>query len=287
MIRSMTGFARVEEEGPLGQVVIELRSVNHRYLETNLRVPDELRGFEMQLREVIQRHMARGKVDCAVRFRAPTSNQPLQLDEGRLHALLATVDHVEAAMKNPARFTALDIMRWPGVLLEEKADQEALGGLLLRLMAKALAALVEMRTQEGRRLADFISARLDQVDEIVKRVRQRRPEVLGAIREKMSARLKNLEFETDPHRLEQELALIAQRLDVEEELDRLQSHIEAVRDNLAHHEPVGRRLDFLMQEMNREANTLGSKSADTQTTQASVELKVLIEQVREQVQNVE
>ncbi|MGF1545879.1 MAG: YicC/YloC family endoribonuclease [Thiotrichales bacterium] len=287
MIRSMTGFARVEDEEAQGQLVIELRAVNHRYLEANLRVPDELRSFEMLLRETLHKHLNRGKIDCAVRFKPTSSNEPLRLDETRLHALIATVEHVEAAMKNPARFTALDLIRWPGVLLEEKPDQEVLGAWLTTLTERAIQQLIAMRAQEGQRLAELIATRLTQVENVVDQVRRRLPEVLLAVREKMSARLKNLELETDTHRLEQEVALIAQRLDVEEELDRLGSHTAAVRESLARKEPVGRRLDFLMQEMNREANTLGSKSADTQTTQAAVELKVVIEQMREQVQNIE
>ncbi|MGF1642520.1 MAG: YicC/YloC family endoribonuclease [Thiotrichales bacterium] len=283
----MTGFARVEDERPQGQLAIELRAVNHRYLEANLRVPDELRGFEMSLREAIHKHLSRGKIDCAIRFKPTASNEPLRLDESRLHALIATVEHVEAALKNPARFTALDLIRWPGVLLEDKPDQEALGEFLNELTLRAIKQLIAMRAQEGQRLVEMIESRLVQVANVVEQVRRRLPEVLHAVREKMTARLNNLELESDSNRLEQEIAIIAQRLDVEEELDRLSSHIAAVREAIGRDEPVGRRLDFLMQEMNREANTLGSKSADTQTTQAAVELKVVIEQMREQVQNIE
>jgi uncharacterized protein (TIGR00255 family) len=287
MTKSMTGFARVENESEVGHLAIELRAVNHRYLEISPRMPEELRSFEGQLRSAIQKQLARGKIDCNIRFKTARSEAGLSLDEDLIQALLKTIDSVEHKMSNPARNTALDFMGWPGVIKEDKPDQEATGKMLLTQLQSALNELIEMRKAEGQRLEALILDRLDQVADIVKKVQARLPIVLDAVREKLLGRFKSLEIEADSGRLEQELAIIAQKLDVAEELDRLLSHIEATRETLATDKPIGRKLDFLMQEFNREANTLSSKSGDAETTQAAVDLKVLIEQMREQVQNIE
>jgi len=287
MTKSMTGFARIENESDVGHLAIELRAVNHRYLEISPRMPEELRSFEGQLRGVIQKQLARGKIDCNIRFKTARSEGGLTLDEDLIQALLKTIDSVEHKMSNPARITALDFMGWPGVIKEDKPDQEATGKMLLTQLQSALNELIEMRKAEGQRLETLILDRLDQVADIVKKVQTRLPEVLEAMREKLLGRFNSLEIEADSGRLEQELAIIAQKLDVAEELDRLLSHIEATRETLSTDKPIGRKLDFLMQEFNREANTLSSKSADAETTQAAVDLKVLIEQMREQVQNIE
>ena len=288
MIRSMTGYARVEKETQQGQLTLELRAVNHRYLEINVRMPEELRQFEMALRERLQKRLARGKVDCNVRFRsAGNSANAIQLDENMAKSVLAACDQLHDWMQNAARMSPLDVLAWPGVVKESQLDVEPIGKELLALLDEAAAALVRMREAEGARLTDMLTGRLAQISELVADVRKRHPEVLKAIREKLKARIAELDVDADEQRLEQELAFIAQKMDVAEELDRLDSHIEAVRQALKSDEPVGRRLDFLMQEFNREANTLGSKSADNETTQAAVALKVLIEQMREQVQNIE
>ena len=287
MTKSMTGFARVENESEVGHLAIELRAVNHRYLEISPRMPEELRSFEGQLRSTIQKQLARGKIDCNIRFKTARSEAGLTLDEDLIQALLKTIDSVEHKMSNPARNTALDFMGWPGVIKEDKPNQEATGKMLLTQLQSALNELIEMRKAEGQRLEALILDRLDQVADIVKKVQARLPIVLDAVREKLLGRFKSLEIEADSGRLEQELAIIAQKLDVAEELDRLLSHIEATRETLATDKPIGRKLDFLMQEFNREANTLSSKSGDAETTQAAVNLKVLIEQMREQVQNIE
>ena len=287
MTKSMTGFARVENESEVGHLTIELRAVNHRYLEISPRMPEELRSFEGQLRGAIQKQLARGKIDCNIRFKAALSDGGLTLDEDLMRALLKTIDSVEHKMSNPARITSLDFMGWPGVIKEDKPDQKATGEILLAQLQSALSELIEMRKAEGQRLEALILDRLDQVVVIVKQVQTRLPKVLTAVREKLLNRFNSLEIEADSDRLEQELVIIAQKLDVAEELDRLLSHIEATRETLASDKPVGRKLDFLMQEFNREANTLSSKSADAETTQAAVNLKVLIEQMREQVQNIE
>ncbi len=287
MTKSMTGFARVENESEVGHLAIELRAVNHRYLEISPRMPEELRSFEGQLRSAIQKQLARGKIDCNIRFKTARPEGGLTLDENLIQALLKTIDAVEHKMSNPARITSLDFMGWPGVIREDKPDQKAIGEILLTQLQSALNELIEMRKAEGQRLETLILERLDQVAVIVKQVQTRLPEVLDSVREKLLARFNSLEIEADSGRLEQELVIIAQKLDVAEELDRLLSHIEATRETLASDKPVGRKLDFLMQEFNREANTLSSKSADSETTQAAVNLKVLIEQMREQVQNIE
>ena len=287
MTKSMTGFARVENESEVGHLAIELRAVNHRYHEISPRMPEELRSFEGQLRSTIQKQLARGKIDCNIRFKTARSEAGLTLDEDLIQALLKTIDSVEHKMSNPARNTALDFMGWPGVIKEDKPNQEATGKMLLTQLQSALNELIEMRKAEGQRLEALILDRLDQVADIVKKVQARLPIVLDAVREKLLGRFKSLEIEADSGRLEQELVIIAQKLDVAEELDRLLSHIEATRETLATDKPIGRKLDFLMQEFNREANTLSSKSGDAETTQAAVNLKVLIEQMREQVQNIE
>lgn len=287
MTKSMTGFARAEHASEAGQLTVEFRSVNHRYLEQNLRMPEELRTFESFVRERVQKALARGKVDCSVRFKAEDVGAAFDLDKDRVQALLATLDMLENAMKNPARMTALDILGWPGVIKDAKADQDALALTLSTAVETALTALVKMRGQEGARLAGLIEERLQGVEVIVNQLKETRSDVVNAIREKILTRIDSLEVEFDSNRLEQEIALIAQKLDVDEELDRLESHVKSTRETLKKNQPVGRKLDFLMQEFNREANTLSSKSADSKTTSAAVELKVLIEQMREQVQNIE
>lgn len=288
MVQSMTGFARAEGATDAGVITLELRAVNHRYCEVNPRMPEELRRFEMKVRERITARLSRGKVDCNVRLRTDVATaQAVEVNESFTKSLLATVKQVEDWMHNPGRLSSLAVMSWPGVVQERSPDMDALSEGLSQALETALEQLVEMRADEGARMASLISARLDAVAELVEKVRGRRPEVLRLQKEKMQKRLDELQADVDPQRVEQELVIMAQKLDVDEELDRLESHIAAVRGALEKPEPIGRRLDFLMQEFNREANTLGSKSSDSETTQAAVELKVLIEQMREQVQNIE
>lgn len=288
MVYSMTGFARSEVSTDLGSITLELRAVNHRYLETNMRIPEELRRYEIKLREKLQKTLNRGKIDCNVRLRMDAGKAgDVVVNEEFTKNLLATVKQVEDWMHNPARLSCLDVMRWPGVVQDEQPDMDILGKGLMQALDEALKALIEMRASEGGRMAEVISSRLVQITGLVEKVRTRRPEVLRLQREKMNQKLSEFDVNVDESRLEQELVMMAQKLDVDEELDRLESHITAVNEALAKKDPIGRRLDFLMQEFNREANTLGSKSSDSETTQAAVELKVLIEQMREQVQNIE
>ena len=287
MIYSMTGFARVEKQSVVGALVLELRSVNHRYLDISFRMPEELRAFETQLRERLQQKLARGKIECNLRYEPSSGTTEVLVNEDAVRALLDAVKKTEDIMSNAARISALEILRWPGVIQEPSPDENALAALLLETVDEGLERLLEMRAREGRRMAELLRQRLDGIEVIAAKVRRRRPEVVAAMREKLEARLAQLDVDADPGRLEQEMAMIAQKLDVDEELDRLDAHVKAAREVLDRDEPVGRRLDFLMQEFNREANTLGSKSADAETTEAAVELKVLIEQMREQVQNIE
>ncbi|HHQ14189.1 MAG TPA: YicC family protein [Chromatiales bacterium] len=287
MIYSMTGFARVEKQSHVGTMVLELRSVNHRYLDISFRMPEELRAFETQLRERLQQQLSRGKIECNLRFTPASGATEVLVDEVAVKALLEAVKRTEDQMSNAARISALEVLRWPGIIQEAAPDENALGALLLETLDAGLGRLLEMRAQEGARMAELLHQRLAKIRDIAAQVRKRRPEVVAAMREKLQARLAQLDVDADPGRLEQEMAMIAQKLDVDEELDRLDSHVRAATEVLERNEPVGRRLDFLMQEFNREANTLGSKSSDAETTEAAVELKVLIEQMREQVQNIE
>ena len=287
MTTSMTGFARAEQESPQGTLTIELRSVNHRYLDLSIRMPDPLRQFENRLREKLQQRLARGKIDCNIFFHAGAATEGLPVDETRARALIRTLEQIKGWMNDAAPVSAETILQWPGVIREEVGDEKALQASLDATLDAALDTLIAMRRQEGERLKAIIESRLAALSKTVAKVRARRPEVLANVRQKLLERIESLDVEADPGRLEQELAFIAQKLDVDEELDRLDSHVSAAREALQRQEAVGRRLDFIMQEFNREANTLSSKSADTETTAAAVELKVLIEQMREQVQNIE
>jgi uncharacterized protein (TIGR00255 family) len=288
MVRSMTAFARREAEGEWGALTWELRSVNHRYLEVSLRLPDELRTLETAVRERAARRLGRGKLDCNLRLKpALRRGADLRLDEQVLGQVVAACERIRGQLPQAAPVAPLDLLRWPGVIQEEGSDPAPLAEAALRLFDEAMNELVATREREGAQIQDILRTRLDAMEPLVAGARTRLPEILARIRDKLRTRVGELTANADPDRLEQELAFIAQKMDVDEELDRLTGHIAEARRVLKLTEPVGRRLDFLMQEFNREANTLGSKSADSETTRISVELKVLIEQMREQVQNVE
>jgi uncharacterized protein (TIGR00255 family) len=285
MIRSMTAYASAEAVTVAGALSCELRTVNHRYLELSPRLPEDMRAFESVLRERIASRLSRGKVDVIVR-RGEARGESLEIDE----ALVGRLS--ELARNMQARFSQLNIeftelLRFPGVLQHAQLDQEAQQAALLEVLDRALQVLTATREREGAKLADMLRERLDAIERIVTQVRGWMPEIRAALRARLESRLADLKHPADPGRLEQELVLQVTRSDVDEELDRLSTHIEETRRVLGLQEPVGRRLDFLMQEFNREANTLGSKSVDARSTNAAVELKVLIEQMREQVQNIE
>ena len=266
----------------------ELRAVNHRFLEIQFRLPEELRPQEQAFKQQVSSVLRRGKVDCVLHFnRAFDQQDELQLNREMLELLGTRVTEIQNALPNATSPAALDILRWPGVVAESELDAEPLAADAQQLLEAALQSMVEMRQSEGGRIHEMLTVRCDDIGAIAAGVRKRLPEVLEAAHAKQRDRIERLDVEADPARLEVELALIAQKLDVDEELDRLESHVTEIRQVLDSEEAVGRRLDFLMQELNREANTLGSKSADAETTKAAVELKVLIEQMREQIQNVE
>ncbi|MGB5353038.1 MAG: YicC/YloC family endoribonuclease [Woeseia sp.] len=288
MLHSMTGFARQIADSPDGTLTCEIRAVNHRYLDLQFRLPDELRPKEAELRQLVGAAVQRGKVECNLHFRrSATAAGGLALNRELVSRVAERAAEIAQLVPDARGIDPLDVLRWPGVIDEAPVDVEPLYAAGRELIEATLVALNEMRRSEGERIAAMLESRLVDIITIASSVRERMPEVLAHVRQRQLERIAKLDVVADPARLETELALISQKLDVDEELDRLESHVVEIRQNLASTEPVGRRLDFLMQELNREANTLGSKSADTLTTQAAVDLKVLIEQLREQIQNVE
>lgn len=288
MIRSMTAFARQEIAESWGVLTLELRSVNHRYLDVSLRLPEELRVLETKLREGIQKGLSRGKIDCTVRYQLQQAGAAdIQLDDKLIKQLATASQQVEQHFKHVHPVSVLEVMRWPGVLQTPEVDAEVLHAATLKLLQDGLKELVQVREGEGEKLKQILEQRCDGISEIVVEVRKLIPEIKANWRERLTTRLQEIKAELDETRLEQELAIMAQKIDVDEEIDRLNTHVEEVKRVLKQTKPVGRRLDFLMQELNREANTLGSKSSDARTGTASVDLKVLIEQMREQVQNIE
>jgi len=287
MIASMTGFARREISGSWGTLVCELRSVNHRFLEAGFRLPDELRSAEGELRQHLSREVRRGKVDCAVTYRrAQASETGLEVDAQALERLLVRLQDIGRSFPTHT-VNVVDVLRWPGVLKEDTSAGEELMVATKALFGSTLEDLVAARAREGLRLKEVLELRCNSLEDLVRQVRERLPEVQTRMRARLDERLKELTANVDQDRLEQELAMLLQRLDVDEELERLSGHIQEVRRVLAANEPAGRRLDFLMQELNREANTLSSKSQDLETTRSAVDMKVIIEQMREQVQNAE
>lgn len=288
MIRSMTGFARVEQQQDNVSLRWELRSVNHRYLDLSLRLPDAARSWEPELRGVLTASLGRGKVDASLQMNAePEAGAPQTVN---LDAVRQVADHVQTIageLRDPGRIDPFTVLRWPGVLETEETETESLQPVVHAALEQAVAELSAARTREGEKILAMLDSRCDEILRGVAAVRTRLPAVQKELLARLTERITALDVEPDSGRLEQELALLVQKMDVSEELDRLEAHVDEVRGTLAKPEPVGRRLDFLMQELNREANTLASKSADQETTRQAVDLKVVIEQMREQVQNVE
>ncbi len=286
MIRSMTAYATVERASEAGTLVGELRAVNHRFLELGLRLPDELRATEPALRERISARIQRGKLDFGLRLRTPEAGVSLQLNP------MVVAQLSEMSLDLDARFPKLrteltELLQFPGVLQNRAIDAATLQAEALALLDDLLDQFVAAREREGGKLAGVIGERVDAVAARTAEARELIPQIRAGQRTKLEARLGEISASADPARLEQELVLWLQKLDVDEELDRLDSHVKEIRRVLKQREPVGRRLDFLLQEFNREANTFGSKSVDVRTTNLAVELKVLIDQIREQVQNIE
>jgi len=288
MIHSMTAFAREQAHTPQGELIVELRSVNHRYLDCSFKIPDALRALEPRLREKLAATLARGKVECLIRLQAqPGETSPLAVDEARLDDLLVAARLVASRLGETTPVSPVDVLQFPGIYTSPEQSEEALQDAALELFAGALQNLQASRRREGDNLAVLIGERLVAVEELVRTARTLLPQLMQAQRERVIARIEELDAEVDEGRLEQELVYMAQKTDVDEELDRLGSHVGEVRRALDKGGPCGRRLDFLMQELNREANTLSSKSQSVRTTLDAVELKVLIEQMREQIQNIE
>ncbi|MCC1497453.1 YicC/YloC family endoribonuclease [Alcanivorax sp. 1008] len=287
MIYSMTAFARVEKQLDDVTLIWELKSVNHRYLEVSPRLPEAFRDIEGPLREQCRKALGRGKLEVGLRYQLKGGEGELTLNEALVQQLASAARKVGDIMRHPAPVDITSILRFPGVMQGMETDLSGHSKTALTLLDDGLRALAEARAREGETLASLINERLAAVVVQVERVRTALPAILDNLRDKLKKRVEEVIASPDAQRLEQEIVILAQKMDVAEELDRLLSHVGEVRRSLQDGGQIGRRLDFLMQELNREANTLGSKSVDTETTQAAIELKVLIEQMREQVQNIE
>jgi uncharacterized protein (TIGR00255 family) len=288
MIRSMTGFARRERQGSWGTIVCELRTVNHRFLEVSLRLPDELKTLDSDIRQTISGALRRGKVDANLYLKNAAGSAPtFELDDQVVTHVVDKVRQLGQKLGSTASVDPLELLRWPGVIREAERDLAPVLAATLELTSESLVELNEMRAREGARMRDLIKQRCDAMSSTAKAVRARLPEISARIRARVTEKIAALGVTPDPERLEQELVIYAHKMDVDEELDRLDSHLTEIAGIIDSKEPAGRRLDFLMQELNREANTLSSKSQDVETTRAAVDLKVLIEQMREQIQNIE
>lgn len=288
MIYSMTAFARESATTAQGVLTVELRSVNHRYLDCSFKLPDSLRALEPRLREQATKALARGKLDCMVRLQPlPAKTGELLVNTEQLKKLQAAVELVAEQFSDLQAPTALDVLQYPGICGGAEESEEAISATARQLFADAMSILRDNRQREGEKMAALVMERLQQVETAVASTRQLLPALMEQQRNRITTRIEELDIEVDRGRLEQELVYLAQKADVDEELDRLEAHVSEVRHTLEKGGPCGRRLDFLMQELNREANTLSSKSIASGTTQNAVELKVLIEQMREQIQNIE
>ena len=287
MTQSMTAFARQQADYDWGTLVWEIRSVNHRYLEAGIRLPDSLRAFEGQCRDLLRATLSRGKVDAQLKFTPNLTTSMISLNQdllGQINAASTNISELMPALHQP---TTLDVLRWPGLVQESKQDTEEIQPALLSLFKNCLESLQEQRQNEGSQLKGLIAQRLESIAAIVVDIKNAMPEILRNQQNKLRETLAELAAELDPVRLEQEMVILAQKADISEETDRLQAHVQEVQNILDQSGAVGRKLDFLMQELNREANTICSKAVVIETTLNAVELKVLIEQMREQIQNIE
>ena len=291
MVQSMTAFTRQQLDRDYGSLAWEIRSVNHRYLEASVRVPESFRALENTVRDALRKQLNRGKVECQLRFQteaadgAPVSK--ISVDKELVKQLIEAGDVIGSFASDAATLSTAELLRWPGVIGTAELDKKALEHDALELFAVALKDLIATREREGAELSEFIGQRIDAIRAIVADVRLMMPDILAKQRENLLAKIAEIDIEIDPTRLEQEVALLAQKADINEELDRLGAHVNEVERVLRSDGQMGRRLDFLMQELNREANTLSSKSIVVETTRSAVDLKVLIEQMREQIQNIE
>jgi len=287
MIRSMTAYARRETKGEWGSAAWELRSVNQRYLETYIRLPEQFRSLEPVIRERLRNRLTRGKIECSLRFDAdPGAQSALILNQALAKQLLEAAQWVKQHNADGA-IDPVDILRWPGVMSAQDQDLDAINAELIATLERAIDDFIAARESEGAALKSMIEQRLESVSAEVKKVRAWMPDVLKWQRERLVTKLEEAQLQLDNNRVEQELVMMAQRIDVAEELDRLEAHVKETYNILKKKEAVGRRLDFMMQEFNRESNTLASKSINADVTASAIELKVLIEQMREQIQNIE
>jgi len=284
----MTAFSRQQIDKEWGSLTWEIRSVNHRYLETSVRLPESFRGLENSVREAIRKKLNRGKVECQLRFQSTEAGQTdLQINKELIEMLVQANIEIQKMASTESQLSSAEILRWPGVIVDQNFDSEIIAAEALALFKIALDELISSRQREGDALKGFVIQRIESIREIVSSIREKMPEIISGQRKNLLGRLADLKAELEPTRLEQEITILAQKADVDEELDRLDSHLSEVERVVASAGQKGRRLDFLMQELNREANTLSSKSIVVDTTLGAVELKVLIEQMREQIQNIE
>ncbi|MDD1616764.1 MAG: hypothetical protein CG439_1909 [Methylococcaceae bacterium NSP1-2] len=288
MIKSMTAYACNEAEINNLTINCEIRSVNHRYCDVSLKLPDTLRFMETELRALLSAQIKRGKIECSINYKKPLNHgQGFVVNHDALAALLEATEQIEVHIITPQPFSALDVLAFPGILQEPSTDKNEINEGVTHLVKQTLAHLVVARAREGAQLKTLVEERCTKIQQFVAAASERTPIIMQLMRDKLKNKITELVAQPDFDRLEQELVFLAQKLDVSEELDRLETHIKEVVRVLHEEEPAGKRLDFLMQELNREANTLGSKSVDTQISQIAIELKVLIEQMREQIQNIE
>ena len=288
MTKSMTAFARTQQSLTEGDIIWELRSVNNRFLELYLKMPEDFRANESRFREMLQQRLNRGKIECFLRFNANAQQaETINLNLQQTKSVLSACHEVTNLLHQTSEVNPIEVLQWPGVVQESKMDMKPVLAAAEASLEKALDDLLANREREGERMRDLIIKRCDAIQQIVNQTRERMPEIQARYHQRLRDRLDELKVEVNNDRLEQELVHLAQKMDVDEELDRLDSHLMEMKSIFNRDEAVGRRLDFLMQELNREANTLGSKSVDISSTNASIELKVLIEQMREQIQNIE
>ena len=287
MPRSMTAFARNRRELAWGTISCEIRSLNHRFLETSFRLPESFRQTENSLREIARAKLQRGKIDCTIQLTLTENENLLKANILLARRYIDVAEKISNEIQNPAPISALEVMRWPGIIIDKELNTDKIENEVLELFKNTIGQLLEGRAREGKKLVEMILLRLLNMEEQIRKIKISLPKILESQRTRLTERLAQLKKDLDNDRVEQEMVLVANRTDVNEELDRLEAHIFEVRRTLKSEESIGRRLDFLMQELNRESNTLGSKSISGVTTQASIELKVAIEQMREQIQNIE
>ena len=288
MAHSMTAFSRQQIDSEWGALTWELRSVNHRYLEPSIRLPENFRSLETPIRKQLRDKLNRGKIECQLRFKAVEPGKiNWQLDTDMITRLSRANSEINRLTGGDHSLKNIDILKWPGVISDESLDEEIFNNEVLELFDRALDDLIMARKREGESLKNMLLKRIESIQSITDVIRMKMPNIVAKQKENLFLRLEELKAEFEPTRLEQEIAILAQKADVDEELDRLDAHVNEVVRILESEGQIGRRLDFLMQELNREANTLSSKSIVVETTQGAVELKVLIEQMREQIQNIE